>query len=97
HLGMKNAKPGLSDTLAWLKVFFALFFAFNPRLQITRRWLFETFLQPIKKYPLASSIAAISIGLFGKINRFGDLPDNILSKFGFFGDAPFHEWIYRTV
>ena len=97
HVAVKNSPDsGISDTRAWFQVLFSILIAFRPRLQFKKQWFIETFLSPIARYPLTFSIGALSTVLFAAVNRFGDLPKNVLANFGFSGDAPVSQWVYRS-
>ena len=98
HLAVKNYTVSeVSDTRAWFKVLYSLLKAFSPKVQISGKWLISFLINPIKKYPLTFSVGASSFLLFAWINDFGVLPQWALSQYGFTGEAPFSEWIFRSI
>ncbi len=92
-----HEKGTRSDTAAWMKSAAALLRAFKPRLSIGPRFTLDLVTAPFKNYPVSSSVAVLSIGLFIGVNHGGALPDLALTRFGFSGVTPFQEWFYRSV
>lgn len=97
HLGVGVETPKLNQTWVWMQVLFALVFAFSPRLNISRQWAWGKVSKPFRRTPFTAAFALISGLFFAVINHFGPLPDWALSHFGFFGSAPSHEWMLRSV
>jgi hypothetical protein len=97
NLAVKNDQPGLSASMAWLKVLIALVIAFKPRLQISRKWLTHVFVRPVLNRPLTFSFALVTTFLFAKINHFGALPHSVLQNFGFSANITWTDWIHRSI
>lgn len=97
YVGVKNYEPNVSDTQAWLKVLWSLFWAFKPTLQCNPRWILRVLLKPILRYPVSIAALVINFLSFGLINHFGALPAWALNRFGFSGEAPVSEWFTRSV
>ncbi len=96
HLAVKPA-PDETASRAWLRTLWAILLAFRPQFQVSAGWLARALLRPLRRYPIAIGIGAISLALFAAINRFGQLPEWALMRYGFFGNAQFWQWPYRSV
>jgi membrane associated rhomboid family serine protease len=96
HLAVKN-ESRLSDTRAWFATLWAILKAFRPRIGFSRGWLLETFQRPFRRYPITLFVGAISVVLYGAVNHWGELPEDVLERFGFTASTPIPEWLYRSV
>lgn len=96
NVAVKN-DSSVSDTWAWIKVIFALLVAFKPKIQFTSHWLKKIILGPVRRYPITILTTSLAFFLFASVNHFGELPQWALARFGFYGQAPWHEWLYRSV
>ena len=97
HLAVKKVHRGDSDTLSWLKVMIAILRAFRPRLHVTRGWIAQVVMKPVRRYAFTLTLMGISLFLFGVINHFGNLPAWALARFGFAAHAPWYEWVHRSI
>ncbi|MBI3542460.1 MAG: DUF2156 domain-containing protein [Deltaproteobacteria bacterium] len=105
HLGVKDCRAplerdapadALPGTGAWLRALVALLIAFQPRLRLTPGWLLGAIGSRLRRTPFTVLFAAVSLALFARINRFHNLPDWALAKYGFFANAHWSEWLLRT-
>jgi hypothetical protein len=98
HLCVKvSPSEPRSETVAWFLVLLAILRAFQPRVRLSPQALGNVVFKPFRRYPITWSASAISFALFGWINHFGELPHGVLQRFGFSPQAPFSEWIYRSI
>jgi hypothetical protein len=96
--GVKNSSSAQrSETLAWFLVLLAILRAFQPRVRLSLQALGHTLFKPFRRYPITWSVSLVSCALFGWLNHFGELPQGVLHHFGFSPQAPFSEWIYRSI
>jgi hypothetical protein len=97
YLALSVQDKGISPTRAWLLALFTLAIAFKPRIRLSLTWIQSFILKPLFKYPLTCFMVIANTSIFFRINQGGNLPDPILTKYGFTSSAPVSEWFMRSI
>ncbi len=98
YLGLQRGPGNLqSDFRIWSRAITALIFSFEPQLQLSCRSVCGPILRKLDKYLFTVVLTFINFAVFAFVNRFHDLPDEILMKYGFSSEAPLSEWLVRTI
>ena len=98
HLAVLNENTsGASDSIAWLRVLFAILWAFKPKLNFSFSYFYSYFKRTFNRTPITWTVVLSSFVLFIMINHTGKLPNWALTQFGFTGSAPLYQWAYRSI
>lgn len=89
--------PGRAEGGAWLATLGALLSAFAPRLRPSLAWAREAALRPVRRYGISLAVAVAGILPMLLVNRLGSIPSSVLSRYGFYANAPLLQWPLRSL